>query len=106
MGLNVPPPQALLFYPAMAFIVEVFFHLAPLALLSLMRLRLGRCPGHRGATLPWLLLVALIEPTVQSFLEVQPHAFTCLHVFAFNLAQLCLFARYDFASMLAMRLTY
>lgn len=31
--INVPPPQCLLFYPAMGYVVEVLFHAFPLALL-------------------------------------------------------------------------
>lgn len=104
--INVQLPQALPFYPGMAFLVEVGFHLLPLAMLWValgpLRNRLGE---KRFA---WLCLAtaALIEPTFQLVQEPQPRPFTWLHIFAFNFAQLIVFRRYDFVSMLCLRLFY
>jgi hypothetical protein len=105
-NMNVPLPQAWLFYPAMGYMVEVFFHLAPLAVLwtGLRPLRprleesayVGLCLG----------LTAVIEPTFQVVLEPHPRLFTWLHVFGFNVAQVVLFRRHDFLTMATTRLVY
>ena len=109
---NVVWPQAFLFYPAIGYVVEVAFHVLPLAVILLL---LGRLAGgkHRQ-TLMWIciVLVSLLEPAVQTLLGPSDGfprlatAYVALHVFVFNVCQLWVFKRHDFVSMLALRLVY
>lgn len=107
--MNVPPPYSLLFYPIIAYVVEVVFHALPLALLLA---ALGPVFKKRNEVgLVWLciLVVSFIEPIFQvrsgqSFSWSQ--AYVALHVFAINLLQLYVFRRYDFISMYSFRLAY
>jgi hypothetical protein len=101
--LNVPLPEAWLFYPAMAYLVEMALHATPLALL------LGAGSLFKQAWAPALLwssifVTALLEPSLQ--LGFGLSALVGFHVFAFNLFQLWLFRRYDLVSMLSARLAY
>lgn len=53
--INVPPPQSWLFYPAIGYVVEVFFHALPLALLLAV---LGRSIKKSNTTIEiWLCIV-------------------------------------------------
>ena len=110
--LNVPLPQSLLFYPAMAYVVESALHAFPLALFLVV---LGPLFQHRNPTsLVWLgmLLVSLLEPILPMGLGTSAQPFSWLavyvglHVFAFNLVQMYVFRRYDFVAMSALRLVY
>lgn len=108
--MNVPLPHALLFYPAIAYVAEIVFHALPLALLILFLGPLLK--GLRRDRLVWLgiFLTALLEPTFQAGFEEEPiswaGAYVWVHLYAFNLLQLYVFKRYDFASMYAFRLFY
>lgn len=109
---HVPPPQSLLFYPAIAYVAEVVFHLLPLSIL--LALLSPLLQGRDSNKLIWLCIVlaSCPEPIFQlnwrssesplSWTDV----YVGLHVFAFNLLQLVLFRRYDFISMYACRLVY
>jgi hypothetical protein len=109
---HVPPPQSLLFYPAIAYVAEIAFHALPLSLVLV-------CLGPLFKTLDpnrlvWLciLLVSYLEPIFQLGVGFSKESFSWadmyvgLHVFAFNLLQLYVFRRYDFVSMYAFRLVY
>jgi hypothetical protein len=110
--LNAPFPDSLLFYPAIAFLVEVVFHLLPLtALLALAHRVVG--PERRGYALTiCVVAVALLEPTFQAVMGAGSDPATWVpiavwvHVTAINLSQLVLFRRYGFVSMLTLRLAY
>jgi hypothetical protein len=58
---NVPAPWSLLFYPSIALVVEVVFHMAPLALLVVSLRSIAPAYTDRAA---WacILLVSLLEP--------------------------------------------
>jgi hypothetical protein len=118
--LNVPFPRSLLFYPVVAFVVEIVFHVFPFALfLTLVRVRTGASP--RG-TAVWMsgVLVAFLEPSLQVGAVISgrplvgtPHhyaawalAYDGVQVLAINLCQLWIFRRYDFVSMYTLRLVY
>jgi hypothetical protein len=103
--MNVPMPLAVAFYPAMGFVVEVFFHLLPLAILTAL-VPAFRVTGPRAVLVACLVGIALIEPMFQMALEAEPHPFTWIHVFLFNLAQLELFRRYGFSAMASLRIFY
>lgn len=108
--MNVPVPQAVAFYPAVGYVAELVFHVLPLALILLVlspfRDRVGTGP------LVWLAmgLVAALEPTFQVLFEKDPFsplaAYTWGQVFAVSFLQLAVFRRYDFVSMVTLRLVY
>lgn len=101
-GINIPSPRGLIFYPVMAVVAEVQFHLLPLALLALV------LPRARPSL--WLVLpVALIEPAFQVVLGGGPalqSGLVALHVGIFNLVQLWLFFRNGFLAMILLRLGF
>lgn len=108
--INVPLPEALLFYPAIGFVAEVAFHVLPLTLLLLAFSPLRkRIDSER---LVWVAIagVAVLEPTFQvlfaSDLTIWARVYTWLHVFAIALCQLIVFRRHDFVSMYWFRLVY
>jgi len=104
--MNVPPPWSLLFYPVIAYVAEVVFHLVPLVLLLVVLSTLFK---NRSALI-WLciLLVSLVEPGYQVLGKPfsWAGAYVALHVFAINFLQLYLFRRYDFMTMYAFRVIY
>jgi hypothetical protein len=102
--LNVPPPQSLLFYPAVAYVAEIVFHALPLALLLVSLGPLFKQRNPKSLVWVCILLTAFLEPILQ--LGWGFKAYVGLHVFAFNLLQLYVFRRYDFVAMYALRLVY
>ena len=108
--MNVPVPEALLFYPAMGFVAEMVFHIFPLALLLVVLAPLrSRYHPNRFA---WagIIVVAVLEPTFQIVFAGEPLSwadmYTWVHVFAIAFLQLYVFKRYDFVSMYSFRLVY
>lgn len=117
--MNVPFPDSLLFYPVVAFLVEILFHALPLCLLlSILPRVLRRRPSTLMGTC--LAIVATLEPTFQVWTALwgtpvvgsyQPVSwrmalFDGVHVLAINSAQVAVFRRYDFVSMWWLRLVY
>lgn len=108
--INVPVPEALLFYPAVGFVAEIAFHVLPLALLLLAFAPLGKRTGADRLVWLCILITAGFEPTFQVALPGNTFswgaAYTWIHVCTFALCQLYVFRRYDFVSMYAFRLCY
>jgi hypothetical protein len=110
--VNRPYPDALFFYPSIAFAVEILFHVLPLTLLLFGITALFKNTTFETIIWPCILLVALIEPvfqTVTGSSGTHPGwatAFVAAHIFLINLVQLALFKRYDFVSMYTYRLAY
>jgi len=108
---NRPFPDSLFFYPIFGFVVEVVFHLLPLALL-LLGLTSIKGISFEKVILPCILFVALLEPIFQTALGFsRPYpawvtAYVFVHIFLINLFQLLIFKRYDFVSMYSVRLVY
>lgn len=104
--INVPFPLGLLFYPAIGLLVEVVFHLLPLALL-LAGMRSPIRPSH---LYPILLLVATLEPFYQILFSASyPLIFLVvmgLNLFGFNMFQLFVFKRHGLIAMFTLRLMY
>jgi hypothetical protein len=105
--LNVPPPQSLLFYPPIAYVVEVLFHALPLAVLLFI---VGLLPEQRrpnAVALIWLciVLIAALEP-VLVHMRMGASAYVGVFVFVFTLVELNIFRRYDFVSMYAFRVVF
>lgn len=109
--LNIAFPESLLFYPSIAYVVEVVFHVVPLTFcMSLISSVFSRPirPTDLFVVVP---LVALIEPIFQIVMfggDYPTWAVVCVatNILIINLTQLWLFTRYDFVSMLAFRLVY
>ncbi len=110
--LNVLFPKSLLFYPAIGYVAEIFFHVLPLSLLFFFLTALFKKISHEKIIWVMILIVSLLEPiyqTVSGFSEPYPLwtiTYVGVHVFLFNLFQLIIFKRYDFISMYAFRLVY
>lgn len=106
--INVPPPGSLLFYPAMAYVVELSLHALPLALLLPLTDTIFRSwPVERRIWL-CITLVACLEAGLQAANAADRAlgSFVAVHVFAFGLVELALFRRYDFIAMYTFRIVY
>lgn len=109
--MNVPWPQAWWFYPTASYLVEVIFHLLPVAILY--RLIADRFGPFTGLRTLWaiFLVIALAEPMVQvgwSYHQdpLWKSTYVFIHIFAFNLVGLGLFKSFDFLTMYAFRFFY
>ena len=111
-AINVSWPASILFYPVMAFIAEVAFHLVPLALVVTASKRWRRMTTGAGAITVPIITVALFEAFYQvigsSTDEISTGllAYLALHMTAFAVAGLTSLRRYGFASMMWLRLVY
>lgn len=111
--INVAAPAGLLFYLAIAQVVEALFHLIPLAVFLWIGSRLFRADATSGGIF-WTLAiaVALLEPGFQLMADQQPDiaawrdAYLGLHLFAFNLVQLALLRCRGYTAAITFRLTY
>jgi hypothetical protein len=109
--LNVEFPHSLLFYPSIAYIVEIIFHVLPFTLCFFIVTTIFKQLDHAKALLIIIPLVALIEPIFQiiNFGRNYPFwavAYVGANILVINLSQLWLFVKYDFISMFALRLVY
>ncbi len=101
----------MLFYPAIAFVVEIVFHAVPVALLFAL-LAWGMPTAPDRVALICIGVVALAEPLFQMYVgavQGSPpalNAYVGAHVFVFNLLQLVVFRRWGFLSMYGIRLLY
>lgn len=102
---NVPMPDALRFYPAIAVVVEVALHVVPVAVLGTL---LGM-PAQVDATF-WRLAVpvALIEAALQAGYapSTATAIFSAVHLLVFGVVQIWMFWRFGFLWMLSFRLAY
>jgi hypothetical protein len=110
--VNRPFPDSLFFYPIFGFVVEVIFHLLPLALLITLLTSIFKDLGFEKIIWPCILIIAIIEPIFQTTLGFsRPYPtwvtiYVFVHIFLINLFQLLIFKRYDFVSMYSFRLVY
>lgn len=109
--INVPWPNAFVFYPAIAIVAEVVLHLVPLALLTLLfRLRFEGDAG--AAVIACMVAVALVETTYQVAASRRAGArlalvvFVGVHLAVIGFAQMVMLWRFGVASMLVFRLVY
>lgn len=103
-------PESILFYPAMAFLVEIIFHLVPLSLLLFLGTSLFRKTNAEIIFWNCIVITSLLEPTYQVFFmkgfPMWAAIVVWLNVFFFNLTQLVIFKKYDFISMYLLRIFY
>ncbi len=111
-AINVSWTASILFYPVMAFIAEVAFHLVPLALVVTASNRSSRlAPGPRAVAVP-IVVVALFEAVYQvlgsSSGEISRWllAYLAVHMTAFAIAGLTSLRSYGFGAMMWLRLVY
>lgn len=110
VDMNLGMPWAVVFYPAIGYVAEVAFHLAPLALL----IWLGPAAiSNRSRPALWIwVAVACVEPAFQVVAgssDSQPGwvpVFVAIHLFLFGLVQLWLYYRRGFVAAYAVRLIY
>jgi hypothetical protein len=103
--MNIPLPEGLVAYPAIALVAEFAFHVIPLGLLSLLWRREGS-----GRNL-LVALVALPEPLLQvawgaGHSPGWANALVGAHLLLFNLIGLLLLRRHGFLSAYLLRLGY
>ncbi|MCY3410519.1 MAG: hypothetical protein INQ03_02675 [Candidatus Heimdallarchaeota archaeon] len=109
--INVGIGDGLLFYPAIAMIVEIVFHLLPMTILYSVILKLTN-NGRETALLIGTLCIASFEPTFQLIFTSFDNFSTWMvvvfwiHLFLFNLFQLRMFKKFSFNHMYIMRIGY
>lgn len=110
--MNVLFPESLLIYPAIAFVVEILFHVLPLSMsLFVLTSVFNKVDRNR---IIWIAIciVSMLEPVFQiSIGSWKEHpawapAWVGVHVFLINLSQLVVFKRHGFVSMFSFRLLY
>lgn len=111
--MNVLFPASLLFYPAIGYLVEILFHVLPLAIVLASLTVIFKQADF--VTLLWVAfpLVALIEAAYQAWPMLGERRYprwaapaVGLHLIGFTILQLVLFYRYDFVTMYTFRLAY
>jgi hypothetical protein len=111
--LNILFPQSLLFYPAIAFFVEILFHVVPLTLL--IALMSSTLKNLHLNTISWIsiAIISIAEPIYHSMgmmssehFPVWAVAYVGFHIFLINFFQLLIFKKYDFISMYSFRFAY
>jgi len=110
---NILFPNSLLFYPSIAFLVEIIFHIFPLIILLGILKPLIK-PGNRNRII-WisLMLIAFVESGYHLVYMLGSDFFTdgiatiiFSHILIINIVQLAIFKKYDFISMYSFRLVY
>jgi hypothetical protein len=110
--VNRPFPDSLFFYPIFGYVVEVVFHLLPLALLLILVTSIFKGIDFDKAAWICIFIVALFEPIFQTILGFsRPYPtwvtiYVFVNIFLINTFQLLIFKRYDFVSMYSFRLVY
>ncbi len=103
--LNTAWPRSLLFYPAIAFVAEVGFHILPLALLATVTGWRFTGPGS-GRVLASVLVVASLEAGFQIAIGSGLDVFVGPHLFAIGIFALSVFRRFGYVPMIWFRLAY
>ena len=110
--LNVAWPQSLLFYPAVAFVAEVAFHITPLAVLvAALGWRFDGDDGDRRRIAISIAVVALVETAFHTLDALggddrRLAAFVAPQLVAVGVAQLVLFRRHGLTALVGFRLGY
>ena len=103
-------PESLLFYPVIAFFVEIVFHVLPFALLLVLSTAIFKNVAFQKHLWISIVIVALLEPSYQTInMASSPTwavAIIFINLFLFNLTQLIVFKKYDFITMYFFRLLY
>jgi hypothetical protein len=110
---NILFPKSLLFYPAIAFFVEILFHVLPLTILLATLNSILKNANFENVVWICILVVAVLEPVYHTMNMASANRYPSwgviyvgIHIFAINFFQLLIFKRYDFVSMYSFRLVY
>lgn len=109
--MNTAWPQSILFYPSIAFVAEIVFHVVPLAVLTVgCRWQLDPRVDDRRVWMA-IIAVACIETLFQTIdaltgADRRLAFFVAPQLFAFGTTQLIIFRRYSFLHMVAFRMVY
>ena len=110
---NILFPDSLLFYPAIGFLVEIIFHLLPLAVLLFVLNSFLKNVTFEHLVWVCIVIISIVEPIYQAahMASTNRHPpwaiiFVGVHIFIINFAQLSIFRKYDFTSMYFFRLIY
>jgi hypothetical protein len=108
--INILFPKSLLFYPVIAFFVEIVFHVLPLTLVLWILSHFLKKVNQEKILWISIILVALFEPSYQAFFMRSSPVWSVVAVwtnlFLFNMVQLLAFKKGDFISMYLYRLIY
>lgn len=109
-GINVAFPEALIFYPVIAFFVEMVFHILPLSIILLIFSLIVKGSPNNKFIYTSIIIVAMFEPSYQIWF-MDKHSIWALvvvwiNLFFFNIYQLYIFKKFDFISMFVFRLFY
>jgi hypothetical protein len=110
--MNAALPEALLFYPIMGYVVEITFHLVPLALLLGFAGRLFYWKDTSGFFWICAPLVATLEPGFQVWAGWTDQGWSwqatylSVHLFLFNLLQFYALRQFGFVHMYLFRMVY
>jgi len=108
--MNIPFPEALLFYPVIGFFVEVIFHVLPITMLLILTTSIFTKTSVNKLIWISILIVSAFEPTYQVFfMDFSPiwsMIVLWVNLFLFNLTQLIIFKQFDFVSMFLFRIIY
>lgn len=111
--INILFPQSLLFYPVIAFFVEILFHVFPLTLLIAVMSSTLKNLSFNAIFWISIIIISMAEPIYQTMdmafskhFPVWAVVYVGLHIFLINFFQLLIFKKYDFISMYSFRLVY
>lgn len=112
VDINVPPPAAFVFYPAIGLIAQLALHIVPFAIL--LYLLNSLLPTDRPDRWMWvcIVLASSIEAAFQLASSVDNGGslglavFVATSLFSFGVVELYLFRRFDYATMYVFRITY
>ena len=111
--INILFPHSLLFYPVIAFFVEILFHVFPLTMLIVMLSSVLK--NTNLDTIVWvsIFIISVAEPIYQTMdmvsskhFPVWAVAYVGFQIFLINFFQLLIFKKYDIISMYSFRLVY
>jgi len=109
--INVAWPHSLLFYPSIAFVAEVAFHVTPLALSAALAAASGSPPTTRALRRTGLFVAASVEALLQvawgaGSSPAWANAYVGVHLLVFNVIGVRLLTRYGFVRVYVYRLAY
>jgi hypothetical protein len=107
--INVLFPESLLFYPVIAFLADILFHIIPLVVTLIISLPFHKLINYKKFTMVLLVITAFIDPIFQIFFstnETWVIVYMTFHVFFISLYEVFLFRKYGFVSMFLFRLSY
>lgn len=108
-GINAAAPDSLLFYPSIAVVAELVFHVAPLTVAAILALFIRR--AERALKFIGIGAAVAIEPILQVMWgeEISPgwvNAYVGVHLLAFNVVGVYLLRRFGILRAILYRLSY